>query len=90
MVKVHHQALNPWLELDGSAIPWSSSIREFQRGHTHYVAEVLEQPLLLPKDMDALKNMRQQDLFMSLKKDLALVSFLTGITNNMLGCFLHV
>lgn len=89
MVKVHHQALNPWLELDGAAISWSSSIREFQRGYAHYVAEALKQPLL-PKDMDALKNMRQQDLFMPLKRDLALVSFLTGITNNMLGCFLHV
>ena len=42
---------------------------------------VLERPLLLPKDMDALKNVRQQDLFMSLKKDLALVSFSTCPTD---------
>ena len=41
------------------------------------MADALEWPLLLPKDMDALKNMRQQDLFMSLKRDLALVSFST-------------
>ena len=41
------------------------------------MAETLKWPLLLPKDMDALKNVRQQDLFMSLKRDLALVSFST-------------
>lgn len=54
------------------------------------MAEALEKPLLLLKDMEALKNMRQYDLFMSLKRDLALVSFLTCITNFMLGYFLHV
>ena len=31
------------------------------------MANALEWPLLLPKDMDALKNVRQQDLFMSLR-----------------------
>ena len=41
------------------------------------MAEVLEWPFLLLNDMDALKNMRQQDLFMSLKWGLVLVSFST-------------
>ena len=50
---------NPQLELDGAAIPWNSTIREFKRGNTHYLANALEQPLLLPKDMAALKNVRQ-------------------------------
>ena len=63
-----------WLELDGIPIPWNSSIREFQRGHSVYIAETLDQPLLLPKDMEALRHMRQPDLFMSLKKDLIIVS----------------
>ena len=72
-----HLAWNPRLELDGATVPWSSSIREFWRGYAHYVAEALEQPLLLPKDMEALKNMRQHDIFMSLKRDLALVIFST-------------
>ena len=67
----------PRLELDGAAIPWNSSIREFQRGHSAYVAETLDQPLLLPKDMDALRHMRQPDLFMSLKRDLAMISSLS-------------
>ena len=34
------------------------------------MVEALEQPLLLLKDMVALKHMRQPDLFMSLKMDL--------------------
>ena len=72
-----HPAWNLRLELDGTVVPWSSSIREFQRGHITYVAKALEWPLLLPKDMNALKNMRQHDLFRSLKRDLALVSFST-------------
>ena len=48
----------PQLELDGTPIPWNSSIREFQRGHSAYIAETLEQPLLLSKDMEALRRMR--------------------------------
>ena len=66
---VCHLAWNPQLELDGVAISWSSSIREFQRGHATHVAEALEWSCLLPKDMGALKNMRQQDFFISLKRD---------------------
>ena len=53
---------------------WSAFIREFQRGHSAYIAEALEQLLLLPKDIEALKRMKQPDLFMSLKRDLAMVS----------------
>ena len=71
---VRHPTWNPRLELDGTTVPWSSSIREFQRGHAHYVAEALKRPLLLPKDMDDFKHMRQPKLFLSLKRDLALVS----------------
>ena len=59
-VEVLHQSpvWDPPLEMDGAAIPWNSTIREFQKWHAHYLAEALEQPLLLPKDMAALKNMR--------------------------------
>ena len=53
---------NPRLELDGAALPWNSSIREFQRGHSYHVAEALECPFLLPKDMYALKHIRQPEL----------------------------
>lgn len=44
----------PWLEVKGVAISLNASIRELQRGHSAYIAEALEQPLLLPKDMDTL------------------------------------
>ena len=74
---MHHLTWNPRLELDGAGIPRSSSIREFQKCHALHMAEALERPLLLSKDIDALKNMRQPDLFMPLKRDLALVSFST-------------
>ena len=60
--------------MDGAAIPWNASVEEFQKGHSAYIAEASEQPFLLPKDIDAVRKMRQPDLFMSLKRDLAMVS----------------
>jgi len=60
--------------VDEAAIPWNASVKEFQRGHSTHIVEALEQPLLLPKDMDAVRKIRQQDLFMSLKRDLAMIS----------------
>ena len=61
--------------MDGAPIPWDASVREFQKGRASYIAEALEQPLLLPKDMDAYKRFIQNDLFLSLKKDLAMVNY---------------
>ena len=37
------------LELDGAPFLLDSSIRDFQKGNAGYVANTLEQPLLLPK-----------------------------------------
>lgn len=48
----------PQIELDRVVIIKNSSIREFKKGHAFYLVETLEQPLLLPKDMEALRNMR--------------------------------
>ena len=62
------------LEVDGAAIPWNASVREYQRGYSSHVDESLEQLLLLPKDMKALRKLKQHDIFLSLKRDLALVS----------------
>ena len=36
------------LELDGAPLPLDFSIRDFQKGKARYVANALEQPLLLP------------------------------------------
>ena len=65
---------SPKLEVDGVPIAWDSSIRHYHGGHAGYVAEAREQSLLLPKDMEAYRNFSQQELFLSLKRDLAIVS----------------
>ena len=62
------------LELDGVPIIWDTSIRNYQAGQTGHIAEALEQPLLLPRDMEAYKRFSQQELFLSLKRDLTMVS----------------
>ena len=62
------------LEVDGVPIAWDTSIRHYQGGHAGHVAEALEQPLILPKDMEAYRRFNQQELFLSLKRDLAMVS----------------
>ena len=60
--------------MEGAPIPWDATLWEFQRGHANFLVEALEQSLLLPRDMKGLRRTRQPDLFMSLKRDLALVS----------------
>ena len=65
---------SPKLEVDGVPIAWDSSIRHYHGGHAGHVAKALEQPLLLPKDMKAYRNFSQQELFLSFKRDLAMVS----------------
>ena len=65
---------SPKLEVDDVPIAWDSSIRHYHGGHAGYVAETLEQPLLLPKDMEAYRNFSQQELLLSLKRDLAMIS----------------
>ena len=76
MTQVRHPSRiwSPKLEVDGVPIAWDTSIRHYNGGHAGYVAEVLEQPLLLPKGMEAYKHFNQQELFLSLKRDLAMVS----------------
>ena len=60
------------LKVDGTPIPWNASVREFQRGRAGYIAKTLEHPLLLPKDMEAYRRFKQNNLFMSMKRDLAM------------------
>ena len=64
---------SPKLEVDGVLIAWDTSIRHYHGGHAGHVAEALEQPLLFPKDMEAYRRFGQQKLFLSLKRDLAIV-----------------
>ena len=76
-VRMTQRTWSPQLEVDGASIPWSASIWEFQKGRAGYTAEALEQPLLLSKDMDAYRHFTQNDLFLSLKRDLAIVNHLS-------------
>ena len=65
---------SPKLEVDGVPIAYDASFRHYRGGHAGYVAEALEQPLLLPKDMEAYRNFNHPELFLSLKRDLAMIS----------------
>ena len=65
---------SPMLEVDGVPIAYDATLRHYRGGHTGLVAEALEQPLLLPKDMEAYRTFNHPKLFLSLKRDLAMVS----------------
>ena len=64
----------PHMELDGAPLPSDASIQDFQQGMVGYVADAVEQSLLLPKDMADYRSMRQHEVFLGLKRDLAMVS----------------
>ena len=61
--------------MEGAAIPYDALIWDVPRGHANYLAQALQQPLLLPRDMESIRQTKQPDLFMSLKRDLAMVSY---------------
>ena len=63
--------------LDRAPLPTDAFIRDFQQGKAGYVANALEQALLLLGDMIDLRSMKKHKVFLSLKRDLALVSVLT-------------
>ena len=58
--------------MDGAAIPYDTSIWDTR--HDNYLAQALQQPLLLPRDIESIRRTKQLDLFMSLKRDFAMVS----------------
>ena len=51
----------------------NTSLRDFNKGEGTYVADALERSLLLPVDMEDLKNLRRQELFLSMKRYLGMV-----------------
>ena len=65
----------PRIEMEGAPIPYNASIWDAQRGHANYLAQALQQSLLFPRDMESIRRTRQPDLFMSLKRDLTMVSY---------------
>ena len=62
------------LEVDGMPIPFDATLRHYRGGHASLIAEALQQPLLLPQDMAAYRSFNHPNLFLSLKRDLAMVS----------------
>ena len=79
---------SPKLEVDGVPIAYDASLRHYRGGHAGHVVEALEQPLLLLKDMEAYKNFNHPELFLSLKRDLAMVSYLIHCSTLILPHFL--
>ena len=65
---------SPMLEVDGMPIAFDATLRHYCGGHAGLVAEALEQLLLLPQDMAAYRTFNHPELFLSLKRDLAMVS----------------
>ena len=65
---------SPVLEVHGMSITYDATFSHYCGGHAGLVAEALEQPLLLPQDMEAYKTFNHPELFLSLKRDLAMVS----------------
>ena len=63
------------LEVDSALIAMDATLRHFRGVHAGLLAEALEQPLLLPQDMAAYRSFNHPDLFLSLKRDLAIVSY---------------
>ena len=78
---------SPKLEVDGAPIAWDASLRHYRGGHAGHVAEALEQPLL-PKYREAYRNFNHPKFFLSLKRDLAMVSYLIHCSIYILVHFL--
>ena len=55
-------------------IAFDATLRHYRGGHAGLMAEALQQPLLLPQDMAVYRSFNHPDLFLSLKRDLAMVS----------------
>ena len=65
---------SPVLEVDGMPIAFNATLRHYYRGLAGLVAEALEQPFFLLQDMAAYRSFNHPKLFLSLKRDLAMVS----------------
>ena len=59
--------------LHGGPLLETASIRDLGDGEGGYVADALRRTMLLPTDMDGLKKMRMQEVFLSTKRYLGMV-----------------
>ena len=60
--------------LGGELLTDDASIRDYNRGIGCHVASVLEETLLLPKDMVELRGLRRNEVFLQTKRFLGMVS----------------
>ena len=60
-------------------------MRNLGDGEGGYVADALRRTLLLPTDMEELKNMRMQEVFLSAKRYLGMVRLLKPMTLSTLA-----
>ena len=66
--------------LHGEPLLEDASMRNLGDGEGGYVADALERALLLPTDMEELRNMRMQEVALSVKRYLGMVRLLKFIT----------
>ena len=59
--------------LHGEPLRDNTSLRDFNKGEGTYVADAMERSLLLPIDMEDLRNLRSKELFLSMKRYLGMV-----------------
>ena len=79
------------MELNGAPLTCEALIWDFQGGTVGYIAHAVEQTLLLPKDMADLRSLRQHEVFLGLKRDLAMVTTLTlNLLSILYGFFLNL
>ena len=74
------QAWLPASMLHGEPLMDNAFLRDFQKGEGTYVADALERSLLLPVDMAELKNLRRQEVFLSMKRYLGMVRLSMFVT----------
>ena len=79
---------SPVLEVGGAPIAMDATLRHFRGGHAGLMAEALQQPLLLPQDMAAYRSFNHPDLFLSLKRDLVMVS--NFVHSSFIFVYLHI
>ena len=79
---------SPVLDVDGMPIAYDATLRHYRGGHAGLVVEALEQPILLPQDMEAYRSFNHPELFLSLKRDLAMVSDSVHFPSFIFTCIL--
>ena len=61
--------------LHGGPLLETASLRDLGDGEGGYVADALGRTMLLPKDVEELRRMRMQEVFLSTKRYLGMVRF---------------